>query len=167
MDEARTRIGVAGWHGRTLGVQELLGHTVVPVVELTGSQNRCEAGEGPELSLTTLSLWEQWGDELQAPPAPLRIIGFVSCARTWRSGLRAAVDLRGLGPVLIYRQRPVSTNLLLQAEETGAWVVAGDELALRGRPGAVATAVRTPAHRWFEESLFSRALREGSLAIQP
>lgn len=143
---------------------KVLGHRVLPVVDFTGGQDRHRDGVGPELALTTLDIWEEWGADLLAPPSPLRIVGFVAAATSWRSRLKACADLRGLGSVLVVQERPATTHQLVRAQAYGAWVVAAGEVALQGRVGAVASAVRTPAHRLVEESLFACALAQGLLA---
>lgn len=161
VDAAQHAAEVCGWPGRAIGLVQVMGHRVVPVVEFAAAAQRLRSGAGPELSLTTLSLWEQWGTDLGAPEAPVRIVGFVTVDRPWASAMAAARDLRGLGPVMVLRQRQVATGALAQAQHLGAWVVSAGQIAVPGRWGPVSTAVRVPAHRWFEESLFACALSAG------
>lgn len=162
-------VQAAGWRGVALPAASVLGITVIPIVEFTGADARISSGAGPERSLTTLALWESFAagrTTNSAPPAPLRIVGFVSAAQRWDRALAYVQALAGLGAGLVVRQRRPSTLQLMDADADDVWVVAqtdGEpELCVRGRSGRLASAHRVPATRLIEEGLFAHALACGA-----
>jgi hypothetical protein len=163
-------VGVAGWDGQVLPQAEVLGVLVYPVVDLTHAQQRADAGQWPERSLTTLEMWETWSEELPlVPPRPLRIIGFLAATQRWQRAVRNLRAVSGLGSGMIASRRPVTDFQLLEADACEVWVVAplGPEAAslhLAGRVGPVRSAVRVPATRLMEEGLFAHALACGAVS---
>lgn len=160
----------AGWVGVTLPAASVLGVTVFPVVELTGAHERIADGVGPERSLSTLALWEALAADRSAPglapPAPVRIVGFVSTVNRWDRALAHVQALAGLGAGLVLRHRRPSALQLLDADADGVWVASKGEhefdVLVRGRSGPVASAFRVAAHRLIEEGLFAHALACGA-----
>lgn len=166
---ARAGVESAGWPGVTLPAASVLGVTVFPVVELTGAAERIASGVGPERSLSTLALWETLAAgsarTSPAPPAPVRIVGFVATASRWDRAITQVQDLAGLGAGLVLCQRRPSMLQLLDADASNVWVVTGGEdgfaACVRGRSEPVETAFRVPATRLIEEGLFAHALACG------
>lgn len=169
---AQRAMTAARWRGELLPLAEVLGVLVYPVVEYTGAATRLEQRSEPERCLMTLELWETLATSAEraaAPPAPLRIVGFVASNGSWRQALRQVEAVAGLGAGLIARPGRATRMQALEADATDMWVVDGTadcnagRLVVRGRQGPVSTARRVPATRLMEEGLFEHAVESGLL----
>lgn len=149
--------------GVVLPLTELSGFRGYPVVRWdAGLSMRLESNVGPILDRPTLSLWECWPSATRStpPPAPLRIVGFVSTA-TWRHAIRATRELRGFGGTAIVCHRSPSHFRLSEADFSSVSVVTvAGEVLVRGQPGGT-RAPRMVATRYWEERLFAHALSAG------
>lgn len=168
---ARKAALAAGWRGVVLPEAEVVGAKVYPVVEFTGADQRLRAGEGPQRCLATLEMWETWSDwgrgcgltVREVPPAPLRIVGFVSLTSRWERALQSVCAVSGLGSGLVARSRRPRGLQLMDADASNVWVVGVDNYGaavvwVRGRSGPVESAARVPATRLMEEGLFAHAV---------
>ena len=163
-----TAVTAAGWTGEVLPLTEVSEQLVYPVIEmLPAAAERLLSHDGPELSRSTLAIWESWpcAGGVQPPWPPVEIIGFVSTA-PWRPALVSLGRLAGYGAGMILRRVSPAAFNLLEADFAGIWVssvsAAGAAKTLvRGRPGAVETARRTVGQRHHEELLFGHAITAG------
>lgn len=157
---------VAGWDGVALPPAEVLGSLVVPVVSFTGAHARLRHSQGPTLHLETAEVWEVM-PTTATPPAPLRIVGFVSTASRWGRALEQVRCLYGLGAGMVLSRRRTPSLQLMEADATGVWVIGAPpcepqpRLWVTGRQGPVPTARRTVVTRLMEEALFGHALHHG------
>lgn len=119
-----TAVAKAGWEGLVLPPTQVSEQLVYPVVELLpAAAERLLSGDGPELSRSTLAIWESWpcAGGIQPPTPPVKIIGFVSTA-PWHPALVSLGRLAGYGAGMVLRRtRPAAFNLL-EADFTGTWV---------------------------------------------
>lgn len=164
-------VRAAGWPGTVLPKKSIGGYRVYPVVQIDQQawKERLASGHGPELSRSTLAIWEGWAPDLgPMPPRPaLSIVGMVSDAPP-KTALAALWTLSGTGSGLLVctgRRGPTTQTLMecdLQ-EISVAWVPTAGEprLMLQGRKGPVATARRIVLTRYDEEELFQWALTTG------
>ena len=158
-------VGAAGWPGRVLPQRRVWGLLVYPVVEFdqTTAAARLANGDGPEMSLWTLGLWQHWPAETtwQPPVCPVRVVGVVSDA-PWRRAVDRVRQLGGLGAGLVVSRRPSQWNLL-EADASGVWVCrvrpGGCDVVVRGRSGPVPTAVPTTHERKVNEQFFAELIR--------
>lgn len=170
LESARRVATEAGWWGETLPLVEVLGVLVYPVIEQTGAARRIEVGPGPVSSMDSLELWEviESGGLGTAPPSPVRIVGFVASALTWRSAVTQLGAVEGLGAGLVVRGYGATRLQRLEADAAELWMVEGGRtaaptLTVRGRSGPVPTSRRIAATRLMEEGLFAHALACGAL----
>jgi hypothetical protein len=158
-------VSAAGWPGRVLPQRRVWDVLVYPVVEFdqTTAAQRLANGDGPEMSLWTLGLWQHWPAETQwqPPVCPVRVVGVVSDA-PWRRAVDRVRQLEGLGAGLVVTRRPSQWNLL-EADASEVWVCrvrpGASEILVRGRSGPVPTAVHTTHERKVSEQLFAELIR--------
>lgn len=156
-------VSAARWPGQVLSLASVLGSLVYPVVAFTGAAERVRRRQPPILHLETLDVWETM-PSAETPPAPVRIVGFVSTAAGWSTALDQVRSLSGLGAGMVLRRRPSPALPLMDADATGVWVAGIDpaesvpRVWVTGRSGPASTASRVAATRLMEEGLFAHAL---------
>jgi hypothetical protein len=166
-----TAVQAAGWPGVALPRTRICDYLVYPVVDIDpdGWEQRLAEGHGPELSRSTLKIWEGWTPDLgpMPPRTVLSIVGLVSDSRP-RAALDTLCALSGAGGGLMVstgQRGPTPVTLMeCDLEDIGVvWVPpTGDPRVLvEGRFGPVATARRIVLTRYYEEVLFQWALTTG------
>lgn len=168
-------VSVAGWGGIVLPATRVSGYQVYPVVTIdqVAWEMRVKSGCGPELTRSTLALWESWMPEMGAapPPSAIAIEGFVSTVRP-SAALCALDSLAGYGAGLWLApsRRPTSWTLR-EFDMADITVVAevdhGPAVLVRGRAGRIETARRMTSTRLKEEQLFAWALASGYCCAAP
>lgn len=164
-------VEVAGWPGVALPRTRICGRLVYPVVDIDPDvwDERLQAGHLPELSRSTLKIWEGWTTDLgpMPPRTVLSIVGLVSDGRP-QAALDTLCALGGAGGGLLVStglRGPTPVTLMeCDFEDIGAvWVPPQGEprVLVRGRFGPVATARRIVLTRYYEEVLFQWALNTG------
>lgn len=168
-------VAAAGWTGSILPQINIGDCRVYPVIDPNPVvwQGRIDTGDGPELNLSTLAIWESWTADLgPMPPAPpLTIVGVASDARPGIA--RAAVSwLGGLGAGLVVatsirRPRQQTTWECDYAGVNLVWAPHGQAatVMVAGRKGPVETARRSTLTRGVEERLFAWALHTNTSVI--
>ena len=162
-------VAAARWPGQVLPLASVLGSPVYPVVAYTGAAERMRRRQPPTVHLETLDVWETMPGA-ETPPAPIRIVGFVSTAARWATAFDRVRSLSGLGAGMVLRQRPSPALPLMEADATGVWVtgIGSSESVPRvwvtGRSGAALLATRVATTRLMEEILFAHALACGAIS---
>jgi hypothetical protein len=162
---AASAVRLLGWDGVVLPELAFPERKVFPVVVVDSAAARERAAAGPCHDRALLSLWESWptGAGAEAPPAVLRIVGFVAVGPV-RQAVPAVARLRGYGAAacVALGERPAAGDvpgyLSVLRQAPGGLVVVQEGLG-----GPVATAGRTAAVRAREEALYAWALRHGAV----
>ena len=164
-----------GWGGVALPPTRVSGYQVYPVVsvDVIAWQERVDAGCGPELTRSTLALWESWLPDMgeAPPPSPIAIVGFVSTARP-SAALCALDSLAGYGAGLWLAEGRQPTAWTLREFDMADITVVTDvdhspAVLVRGRTGRIETARRMTSTRLKEEQLFALALASGCCCAAP
>lgn len=164
-------VQAVGWPGIALPRTRICGRLVYPVVDIDPAawEKRLQAAHLPELSRSTLKIWEGWTTDLGPipPQTVLSIVGLVSDGRP-QAALDTLCALGGAGGGLLVStglRGPTPVTLMeCDLEDISAvWVPPQGEprVLVRGRLGPVATARRIVLTRYYEEVLFQWALSTG------
>lgn len=162
-------VRVFGWSGVALPEMMLIGCRLIPVVHMDPEAHRARvrSGDGPQLDVDVLAMWEWQQSAGHVPPSVLRLSGVLVVARRgWLRALRQARSMRGFGPagVLAAPQAADDEECRLEFALHGIGLASSDPVLDRvvapeqGRGGS---ARRCAADRWIEESLYQHALDRG------
>lgn len=159
-------VRVFGWSGVALPEIMLVGCRMIPVVDIdhTAHRAREHSGDGPNLDADVLATWEWLQMAAHSPPTALHLTGVLVVARRgWRRALRQARSMRGFGPagVLVPPAAFDDEECRLEFALHGIGLVPSDpdvDGVLVPEPGP---ALRQPADRWIEETLYRHALDHG------
>ncbi|SFJ56357.1 hypothetical protein SAMN05421835_106256 [Amycolatopsis sacchari] len=166
-----------GWKGVVLPEVTILGRRVCVVARLRTDVHaeRIACGIGPVADRTTVATWTWPEFAPTAPPPAADIVGVLSVARHWRTGMAATVPFARYGeaamvlPSSAVLSKDYVDNCLPRARSYGLSVVSADAdatvaLDLSGRREQPLLP-QDPVSRWINEMVYEQLLASYDLPV--
>ncbi|KAA9166751.1 hypothetical protein FPZ12_000625 [Amycolatopsis acidicola] len=166
-----------GWEGVVLPEVTILGRRVCVVAKLRTDVHaeRIAVGIGPVTDRTTVATWT-WPEFARTAPAPAaEIVGVLSVARHWRTGMASVVPFSRYGeaamllPTSAVLSKDYVDSCLPRARSYGIAVVSADEHAnverdIPGRPERTLLP-QDSVSRWINEMVYEQLLASYDLPV--